>query len=84
MKKRNKTIRLNKKYLIAGLISLLTLGCGLFAGSKLFIKTNTQIKTETQVEFSDYKIELATELSRITFPFLLFISIVSFQSLKIL
>ena len=30
------------------------------------------------------KIELATELSRITFPFLLFISIVSFQSVLLL
>lgn len=59
MKKRIKTIKLNKKYLIAGLISLLTLGGGLFAGSKLFVKTD--IKTKTEIEFSDYKIELSAE-----------------------
>ena len=52
-------MRLSKKYIIAGVITLIGIIGGVIAGSNLFPKTD--IKSKTEVILDDYKIELSVE-----------------------
>lgn len=52
-------MKVNKKYIVAGLLTLTALAGGLFAGSNIFSKTD--IKTKTEIVLDDYKIELSAE-----------------------
>ena len=52
-------MKVNKKYIIAGIISLITLTGGLIAGSSLFPKHDIDVKSKTEVILDDYKIELS-------------------------
>ena len=52
-------MKVNKKYIIAGIISLITLAGGLIAGYSLFPKHDVDVKSKTEVILDDYKIELS-------------------------
>lgn len=52
-------MKFNKKYLIAGLITLIGIASGTFAGAKVFSSHDVDVKTNTEVVLDDYKIELS-------------------------
>ena len=52
-------MKLNKKYLVAGIITLIGIAGGIITGSSLFSKTD--VKTQTEIVLDDYKIELSVE-----------------------
>ena len=54
-------MKLNKKYLIAGVITLIGIAGGLFTGSKLFSTHDVDVQSKTEVVLDDYKIELSVE-----------------------
>ena len=54
-------MKLNKKYIIAGLITLIGVAGGIFTGSNLFPKIDTKTTTKTEIVLDDYKIELSVE-----------------------
>lgn len=55
----NKIMKFNKKYIIAGLVTLIGITGGLFTGAKIFSSNNTEVKTNTEIVLDDYKIELS-------------------------
>lgn len=52
-------MKLNKKYIIAGLVTLVGITGGLFTGAKIFSTDSTEVKTNTEIVLDDYKIELS-------------------------
>lgn len=54
-------MKLNKKYLIAGAITLIGIAGGLVTGSKLFSTHDVDVQSKTEVVLDDYKIELSVE-----------------------
>lgn len=54
-------MKINKKYLIAGIITLIGIAGGLITGSKLFSTHDVDVQSKTEVVLDDYKIELSIE-----------------------
>lgn len=54
-----KGIPLNKKYLVAGAISLLALGGGVVTGIKVEGSKDKPVEVRTEIQLDDYKIELS-------------------------
>ena len=47
-------MKFNKKYIIAGLVTLIGITGGLFTGAKIFSSNSTEVKTNTEIVAYDY------------------------------